>query len=133
MWKMSYWKTMVGIVPRSAKLMELTGLFSGKAKSLLGRAVGSLAFKATPLGPCQGNACPSRVLGLRSLAPGVRDQGFFVSRDPVVHPAPHALESQKIQQSTISGFRSRSVSKVVATGSETDFSVILKSWADLRS
>ena len=45
---------MVGIVPRSAKLMELTGLFSGKAKSLLGRAVGSLAFKATPLGHAGG-------------------------------------------------------------------------------
>ncbi len=124
---------MVGIVPRSAKLMELAGLFSGKAKSLLGRGVGSLAFKGTPAGPCRGNACPSRVLGLGSLAPGVLVHGVFVSRDPVLYPAPHALESQKIQHSTISGFRSQSVSKVVATGSETDLSVILKSWADLRS
>ncbi len=124
---------MVGIVPRSAKLMELTGLFSGKAKSLLGRGVGSLAFKGTPVGPCLGDACPSRVLGLGFLVPGVRVHGSFVSRDPVLHRAPHALESQKIQQSTISGFRSRSVSKVVATGSETDLSVILKSWADFRS
>ena len=127
---------MVGIVPRSAKLMELAGLFSGKAQSLLGRGVGSLAFKAfkgTPAGPCWGNACPSRVLGLGSLAPGVLIHGVFVSREPVLYPAPHALESQKTQQSTISGIRSQSVSKGVATGSETDLSVILKSWADLRS
>ncbi len=120
---------MVGIVPRSAKLMELAGLFSGKAKSLLGRGVGSLGFKAfkgTPAGPCRGNACPSRVLGLGSLAPGVLVHGVFVSRDPVLYRAPHAFESHEIQHSTISGFRSQSVSKVVATGSETDFSVILK-------
>ncbi len=124
---------MVGIVPRSAKLMELTGLFSGKAKSLLGRGVGTPAFEGTPVGPCRGDTCPSRVLGLGSLVPGVRVQGSFLSRDSVLHRAPHALESQKIQQYTVSGFRSRSVSKGVAIGSETDFSVILKSWADLRS
>ena len=123
---------MVGIVPRSAKLMELTGLFSGKAKGLHGRGVGSLAFKAAPVGPCRGDACPSRVLGLGSLVPGGRIHGSFLSRDPVFHRAPHALESQKIQQSAVSIFRSRSVSKVVATGSETELSVILKSWADLE-
>jgi len=116
---------MVDVVPRSAKLMELTGIFSGKAKGLLGRAVGSLPLKGAPVVPCRGHVCPSRVLGLGSLAPGVRVYGLFVSRDPVLHRAPQALESQKIQQSTISRFWSRSVSKVVATGSEIDLSVIL--------
>ncbi len=124
---------MVGIVPRSAKLMELTGLFSGKAKSLIGGGVGSLAFKSVPAGPCRGNVCPSRVLGLGPLAPGVWGHLFSVSRDPVLYPAPHALGSQEIQQSMSSRFRSRSVLKVVATGSESDFSVILKLCADLRS
>ncbi len=62
---------MVGIVPRSAKLMELAGLFSGKVKSLLGIGVGSLAFKGAPAGPCRGNVCQSRFLGLGSLVPRV--------------------------------------------------------------
>ncbi len=116
---------MVGIVPRLAKLMELTGLFSGKAKSLLGRGVGSLPFKGAPVVPCRGNVCPSQVLGLGLLAPGVRVQGLFVSRDPVLQGVPQVFESQKIQRNTISRFQSRSVSKVVATGSEIDLSVIL--------
>ncbi len=126
---------MVGIVPRAAKLMELTGLFSGKANSLLGRGVGSLTLKGAPVGPCRGDACPSRALGLRSLVLEVRVQGFSLSRDPVLHRARHALQSQKTQKTqktTISVLRSRSVSKGVATGSETGLSVILKSWANLE-
>ena len=118
---------MVGIVPHSAKLMELTGLFSGKATGLIGRGFGTLTFEGTPVGPCRGNTCPSRVLGLGSLVPGVRVQGSFLSRDPVLHRAPHALESQKIQQYAVSGCRSKSVSKGVATGSAPDLSVILNS------
>lgn len=96
---------MVGIVPRSAKLMELTGLFSGEAKGLIGRGVGTPAFEGTPVGHAGGDVCPSRVLGLGSLVPRVRVQGYFLSRDPVLHRAPHALESKKIQQYAISGFR----------------------------
>ncbi len=45
---------MVGIVPRSAKLMELTGLFSGEAKGLIGRGVGTPAFEGTPVGHAGG-------------------------------------------------------------------------------
>ena len=124
---------MVGIVPRSAKLMELTGLFSGKAKSLIGGGVGSLAFKSVSAGPCRGNVCPSWVLGLGPLVPGVWGI-FFPSPETLSFTLPHTLwGSQEIQQSMSSRFRSRSVLKVVATGSETDFSVILKSCADLRS
>ena len=112
---------MVDLVPRSDNLMELAGLLSGEAKGLFGRVVGSLHFKGAPTVPCPENECPSRVLGLGFLAPGVRVHGLFVSRDPVLHRAPQALESQKIHQGTISRFRSPSASKVVATGSETDF------------
>jgi len=54
----------------------------------------------------------------RIFSPRVPVQGSFLSRNPVLHRAPHALESQKIQQYAVSGFRSRSVSKGVATGSE---------------
>ena len=124
---------MVGIVPRSAKLMELAGLFSGEVKSSLGIGVGSLSFKGAPAGPCRGNVCQSRFLGLGSLAPRVLAM-VFSSPEILLLTAPRRLlESQKIQQSTISRFRSRWVSKVSATGSETDLSVILKSWVDLRS
>jgi hypothetical protein len=118
---------MVGIVPRSAKLMELTGLFSGKAKGLIGRGVGSLTFEGTPVGPCRGGHMPIAGSRPRIFSPRVPVQGSFLSRNPVLHRAPHALESQKIQQYAVSGFRSRSVSKGVATGSETGLSVILNS------
>ncbi len=91
---------MVGIVPGSAKLMELAGLFSGKAGSLLGRCIGSLAAQGALVAPCRANAYPSQVLGLGSLAPEPKVFGVIASRDPIFRGAPHTLESQKIQHST---------------------------------
>ena len=89
---------MVGIVLRSAKLMELTGLFSGKAQSLLGKGSGFLAFKAS--GALSGGSTPITGSRLRTSCTG---PWAFLSRYPVLRRAPHALKSQKIQQSTIPG------------------------------
>ena len=94
---------MVGIVPGSAKLMELAGLFSGKARSLLGRGIGSLADQDVLVAPCRGNAYPSQGLPLGSLAPGVRELGVVTSQHPIFRNVPHALESQRIQHITVSG------------------------------
>jgi hypothetical protein len=94
---------MVGIVPGSAKLMELAGLCSGKARSLLGRGIGSLVAQDALVAPCRGNAYPSQVLGHGSLAPEPRVFGVVASRDPIFRGVPHASDFRKIQHSTISG------------------------------
>ena len=103
---------MVGIVPRSAKLMELAGLFSGKAGSLLGRCIGSLAAQDALVAPCQGNADPSQVLGLGSLAPEPRVFGVFAFRDPNLSrpPARFGISENPAQHDP-------------RIGSETDFRV----------
>ncbi len=101
---------MVGIVPRSAKLMELTGLFSGEAKGLIGRGVGTPAFEGTPVGHAGGIYAHHGFSASDLLSQECGSRVLSSSRDPVLHRAPHALESQKIQQYAISGFRSRSVS-----------------------
>ena len=75
---------MVGIVPGSAKLMELAGLISGKARSLLGRGIGSLAAQDVLVAPCRGNAFPSQGFGLGSLAPEVRVLGVVTSQHPTL-------------------------------------------------
>ncbi len=92
---------MVGIVPGSAKLMELAGLFSGKARSLLGRGIDSLAAQDVLVAPCRLNAYPSQGFGLGSLAPGVRVLGVVTSQHPIFCDVSHGLESQKIQHRTI--------------------------------
>lgn len=97
---------MVGIVPRSAKLMELTGLFSGEAKGLIGRGVGTPAFEGTPVGQAGGMCAHHGFSASDLLSLEYGSKVIFLSRDPVLHRAPHALESKKIQQYAISGFRS---------------------------
>ena len=94
---------MVGIVPGSAKLMELAGLISGKARSLLGRGIGPLAAQDVLVAPCRENAFPSQGFGLGSLAPEVRVLGVVTSQHPIFRDVSHGLESQKIQHITISG------------------------------
>ena len=67
---------MVGIVKRSAKLMELADLFSCKAKNLLSGGVGSCAANVAHVMLCHGNAYPSRALGFELRVPAVMIPGF---------------------------------------------------------
>ncbi len=113
---------MVGIVPGSAKLMELAGLFSGKARSLLGRGIGSLAAQDVLVAPCRGNAYPSQGFGLRSLAPGVR-----------VYRGCHISTSYLSRHLARFGISENPAHHDLRIGSETDLSVILKSWGNSRS
>ena len=80
---------MVGIVPRSVKLMELAELFSWKAKKLLSRGFGSLTIRGAPVAPCRGNVCPSQVLDFGPLAP--RGDVSWAARFLRSCPSPHPL------------------------------------------
>lgn len=118
---------MVGIVPRSAKLMELTGLFSGEAKGLIGRGVG------TPVGHA-GGMCAHHGFSASDLLSQEYGSKVLSSPETLSFTVPRTLWNLRKSSNTRSPDSDhRSVSIGVTIGSETDFSVILKSWSDLRS
>lgn len=124
---------MVGIVPRSAKLMELTGLFFGEAKGLIGRGVGTPAFEGTPVGHA-GGMCAHHGFSASDLLSQEYGSKVLSSPETLSFTVPRTLWNLRKSSNTRSPDSDhRSVSIGVTIGSETDFSVILKSWLDLRS